>query len=257
MRTQPLVLTLLAAAVLAVNLPAVSSDATTVPSGHGLLGGRLVRSGVQRSYNWSGYVRQGSGLTSASASWTVPTVTTTYNGYSSTWVGIDGMTDGYLIQTGTEQDVVNNQPRYDAWYEVISPHRVAPEVVFTGLAIRPGDAITASVVKVSSGSWTMSLRDNTTGASASHTAKFNGPGTSAEWIQEDTDVNGYISAAPDWQSVTFTGATVNGANPNLQYSESMDIYDGNGTQEDDTGSPAGGNGFTVQWLAPGTPTRYA
>jgi hypothetical protein len=41
------------------------------------------------------------------------------------------------------------------------------------------------------------LRDLTTGHSASHTAELDGPGSSVEFIQEDTDVNGYISAAPD------------------------------------------------------------
>jgi hypothetical protein len=83
---------------------------------------------------------------------------------------------------------------------------------------------------------------------------FAGPGRSAEWIEEDTDVNGTISAAPDWQSATFTGAAVDGVNPNLKYREAVDIVDTRGTRETSTGRPVGGNSFTVTWLAPGTPT---
>lgn len=212
-------------------------------------------SGAQSDYNWAGYVKTGSGYTSSTATWTVPTLSTKYDGYSSSWVGIDGFNDSYLIQTGTEADVVNGQTSYDAWWEVITPSDEAPEVLFSSLSINPGDSITASVAKGSSGKWTMKLTDNTSGQSASHSSKFSGPGDSAEWIQEDTDVNGYISAAPDWHSVTFSGITVNGASPQLNSSESLDIVDTNGTQETSTGNPnSSGNGFTVTWLATGTPT---
>jgi hypothetical protein len=209
------------------------------------------------SENWSGYIKSGSGFTSSTATWTVPSVSTADDGYSSSWVGIDGATSGdqYLIQTGTEQDVENGRTSYDAWWEVITPTDEAPENIFTNLDISPGDSITATVAKASGGKWTMTLTDNTTGQSGSHSSSFSGPGDSAEWIQEDTDVNNEISAAPDWGSVTFSGITVNGANPDLGSAEAVDIVDGNGTQEDSTGAPnSSGDGFTVTWLATGTPT---
>ena len=212
----------------------------------------------QRSRNWSGYVRAGFGITRTSARWHVPTLRTTRDGYSSTWIGIDGATrnDGYLIQTGTEADVVRGRPSYAAWWEVITPSRLAPETRFPTLAIHPGDSISASVVKNASGTWTVRLTDNTTGRTASHTQAFAGPGASAEWIQEDTDVDGYISAAPDWQSVTFSRITVNGANPRLSAVEALDIVDAHGTREDVTSAPTSSrSGFTVRWLAPGTRTK--
>ncbi|WP_375478986.1 G1 family glutamic endopeptidase [uncultured Jatrophihabitans sp.] len=213
--------------------------------------------GKQQSLNWAGYIRGGTGLTSASGSWTVPTLTTTHGGYSSTWVGIDGATSGdrYLIQTGTEADVSGGRRTYRAWWEVITPSDVAPETVFAGLTIRPGDAITASVRKAKTGRWTMRLGDATTGHSASKTVSFAGPGHSAEWIQEDTDVNGAISTAPDWGSVTFHALKLNGSNPKLVASEAVDIVDSHGTREASTSAPTkSGNGFTVTWLAPGTKT---
>ncbi|MBE7190565.1 MAG: hypothetical protein INR67_19920, partial [Jatrophihabitans endophyticus] len=46
--------------------------------------------GRQQSLNWAGYIRPGHGFTSLHGTWTVPTVKSTHDGYSSTWVGIDG-----------------------------------------------------------------------------------------------------------------------------------------------------------------------
>lgn len=211
----------------------------------------------QQSLNWSGYIRAGHGFTSASASWTVPTLTSTHDGYSSTWVGIDGATssDRYLIQTGTEADVSGGQRSYRAWWEVITPTDVAPETLFDSLAVHPGDHVSASVSRLASGRWTMRLRNATTGHSASHTTAFAGPGSTVEWIQEDTDVNGYISTAPDWQSVAFRTVRLNHTNPKLQPGEAVDLVDSHGTREAATGAPtAAGDGFTVTWLAPGTRT---
>lgn len=223
-----------------------------------VMGRHRAHSGRQQSLNWAGYIRNGHGFTSVNATWTVPTVTSTHDGYSSTWVGIDGATsgDGYLIQTGTEADVSGGRRTYDAWWEVITPIDVAPETLFPKLSIKPGDSISASVTKAASGRWTMRLRDNTTGVSASHTTSFAGPGKSAEWIQEDTDVNGSISTAPDWHAVAFTRLALNGVNPKLKPAEAVDLVDSHGTREAATGAPtASGSGFTVTWLATGTKTR--
>jgi hypothetical protein len=101
----------------------------------------------------------------------------------------------------------------------------------------------------------MSLRDYTTGQSASHTASFAGPGKTAEWIQEDTDVYGYISTAPNWQSVSFSTVRLNAAAPALTASQALDIYDSHGTRETSTAGPnTTKDGFTVNWLAAGTKT---
>jgi hypothetical protein len=211
----------------------------------------------QQSLNWSGYIRTGHTFTSASATWTVPRLSSAHDGYSSTWVGIDGATssDRYLIQTGTEADVSGGRRSYRAWWEIITPSDVAPETLFGQLTVHPGDSISASVSKLSPGRWVMRLRDNTTRRSASHTTSFAGPGETAEWIQEDTDVNGYISTAPNWRSVSFRNLRLNGANPKLKGSEAVDIVDRHGIREASTSAPSkAGNGFTVTWLAPGTRT---
>ena len=109
-----------------------------------------------QSRNWSGYVKIGSGFTSAAGTFRVPTLLTKYPGYSSTWVGVGGASssDKYLIQTGIEADVVGGRASYYAWWEVITPTNPAPEVRFTTVPVKAGDVVTARVAKVSSSSWT-------------------------------------------------------------------------------------------------------
>ena len=231
--------------------------AATVTHVHRLHGLTAVGpSATRHSLNWAGYIEPGR-FTSVSGSWRVPTLRTTVNGYSSTWVGVDGATagDGYLLQTGTEQDVVHGRASYYAWYEVITPADVAPERPIRGMTIRPGDSMTATLTRVSATTWSFSLRDNTLRETGSLRLAFSGHGRSAEWIEEDTDVNGTISPAPDWQSVAFSGASVNGANADLVSRQAVNLVDTHGTVEASTGPPVGGNSFAVTWHAPGTPTR--
>jgi hypothetical protein len=228
----------------------------------------IERRAAAKSLNWAGYIKPGTGFTSAAATWKVPTLKTTYPGYSSTWVGVDGASasDQYLIQTGIEADVVAGKASYYAWWELITPTVQAPEVRFTTISVKPGDSVTAKVSKTTKTTWTMTFTNNTTKKTASHTATFAGAGRSAEWIQEDTSVNGFISTAPDWQAVTFTGATVNGASPGLTASQAVDIYSAAGLlggllgqgpiRETSTGAPnSTKNGFTVTWLATGRRSR--
>ena len=39
--------------------------------------------------------------------------------YSSSWIGIDGLANRDLIQTGTDSDYVDGSPHYDAWWEIL------------------------------------------------------------------------------------------------------------------------------------------
>jgi len=268
----------------AAAVPAVSAaPAVTVPSGAAAAVPSLATSAARSAFavharnephaatqsrNWSGYVKTGSGFTSAVGIFHVPTLSTRYPGYSSTWVGIGGASasDGYLIQTGIEADVVGGRASYYAWWELITPTNAAPEVRFTTVPVRAGDLVTAKVAKGGNGLWTMSFVNNTTRKSAYKTAAFAGTGKSAEWIEEDTDVNGYISTAPDWQSVTFTGCAVNGVNPGLVSSQAVNIVSAPGPlggllgqgpiQEDATSAPnSTKNGFSIRWLATGRRSR--
>src|SRR5438093_3952798 len=118
----------------------------------------IVSVGANKSNNWSGYnqgtiEQRGKTFTSVSGTWRVPTATAHKAGeneYSSSWVGIGGgcvnadcsVTDGTLIQAGTEQDV-NSKGRasYSAWWELIP----APSITISGFPVRAGDVMFVSI----------------------------------------------------------------------------------------------------------------
>jgi hypothetical protein len=168
------------------------------------------------SSNWSGYAVTGSGFSSAAGSWVVPSVSATNKAtYSSSWVGIDGFNNSSLIQTGTEQDFVNGSARYDAWWEILP----AAETVIPSITVHPGDHFSGSVTHGSGSSWTITIRDVTTGVSFSTVQSYSGPRTSAEWIQEAPSVGGRIATLAHYGLTTFDPGTVNGANPGLTASD--------------------------------------
>ena len=114
--------------------------------------------------NWSGYAEPGS-FTSIGGSWTVPAVSAPPGAttYASTWIGVDGLANRDLIQTGTESDVLGGVVHYDAWWEVLPCGRAGHQED----DVQPGDHMTASIVRGAAARWTVTLTDVTTGASFS------------------------------------------------------------------------------------------
>ena len=199
---------------------------------------------ASQSSNWSGYAVTGS-YSSATGHWTVPTVSGSGNHYSSQWVGIDGFNNSNLIQTGTEADVVGGRAQYRAWWEILP----AAETVISGITVHPGDSFTGSVSKVSGTTWKITLTDNTTGKSFTTNKTYRGSGSSAEWIEEATQVNGVIGTPPRFTTFSFTSSTANGANPNLVSSEKILLVQ-NGVTYSTPSNPSGGNSFSVSYTGP-------
>jgi Peptidase A4 family len=197
------------------------------------------------STNWSGYAATGSSgaFTSVSASWSQPTVTcgskTTYSSY---WVGLDGYSNSALEQTGTEADCIGGRAEYGAWWEVLP----ASESDYS-VTVKPGDALTASVVYNGNGTFTMKLTDSTEGWSKSTTAKGSSgyQDASAEVIAEATEVNGSIAKLSDFGTVDFTGATADG-NALGGYSPTEIVMAGNTDVKAQPGSISGG-AFSDTW----------
>jgi Peptidase A4 family len=136
--------------------------------------------------------------------------------FSSQWVGIDGFNNGDLIQTGTESDYFSGSAHYDAWWEILP----AAETVIPSLPVHPGDHMSASVTRNANATWTLSITDTTTGGSFSTVQAYNGPRTSAEWIEEAPTVGGRIASLAHYSSPqTFDPGTVDGANPRLSASD--------------------------------------
>jgi len=165
------------------------------------------------SSNWSGYAKTGS-YTSVTAAWVVPSVAASRKGatYSSQWVGIDGFNNNSLIQTGTEADYYSGSAHYAAWWEILP----AAETVIPSITVHPGDQMTASILKGSGNSWTITITDTTTGQSSTTPHTYAGPGTSAEWIEEAPSIGGRVATLANYSSPdTFDPGTANGGNPGL------------------------------------------
>jgi len=168
------------------------------------------------SNNWSGYAAltklnapATNSVTGASGNWIVPNVTGNTNAYSSIWVGIDGFSSKSVEQLGTEQDTTRTgATRYYAWWEMY-PN---PSVLISGMKISPNDSIMASVT-ASGNSFTLSMKDNTTGQTftttqTSTTAKK----SSAEWIVEAPSSFSGILPLANFGTANISGAqaTING-----------------------------------------------
>jgi hypothetical protein len=178
------------------------------------------------SANWAGYAVSGATRSAAaprpvkfkrvSGSWIqpAPTCTSGSASYAAFWVGLGGFRSrAGLEQIGTEADcTVSGATVYTGWYELIP----APPVKLA-LNIRPGDAMSAAVT-VRRRHVTLTLSDQTTGATLTKTRRLSGPDvSSAEWIVEAPsacDRSGSCSALPlaNFGTVTFSAAsaTANG-----------------------------------------------
>lgn len=150
---------------------------------------------VDYSGNWSGYAavaNSGITLTTVGADFNIPSVNCAKSPVGSSgyafvahWVGLDGLTDGTVEQTGVDGYCNSSgTAAYYAWYEMYPLDPVA----FTGVS--PGDAITTTVTyNPGPKTWHMNLTDVTTGAEITSTQSCPSGSTcsnlDAEAITED------------------------------------------------------------------------
>jgi Peptidase A4 family len=166
----------------APNMPAPFKGASTN-------GARTSNAPNAASNNWSGYADTtgtANYFTSVSGSWVVPKVSCTHEDeIVSTWVGIDGATDGTVEQTGTTGQCFEGTPIYYSWYEMFPAGTVE-----VGTTVLPGDHISASVTRPSGSSTTynVTLTDSTTAGNNISTNATCALATcldeSVEWIAE-------------------------------------------------------------------------
>lgn len=193
----------LAAPILAA--PAVSPGATASST---VVVVPRIWAGSSSSLNWAGYaVAAAAGTVSdVKDSWTVPAIQGTCpstNQYASFWVGIDGFNSNTVEQTGTDSDCRGGVQTYYAWYEFY-PH---PSKLISSLAVHPGDVMSAEV-QYSGGRFTVTLRNVTTTASFSTSARVHSAQrSSAEWIAEAPSSSGGILPLADFGTVSFGADT--------------------------------------------------
>jgi hypothetical protein len=209
------------------------------------------------SNNWSGYVLTSGGYTSASFSWTVPAVT--FVSYpsnpsfesSSSWVGIGGWGTSDLIQLGTEQYVTSTGSTiYRPWYEILPASETILPSQYT---VSPGDSMSASLrclsnctANNSSTTWLLSMTDSTKQWTYTINLTYKSSLSSVEWIQE-APTYGSIVALPNYHSVDFTDAIVNGVNPNLSLSADGVILNDAAGGISTPCAAVGGNQFFVDY----------
>ncbi|MGH3150015.1 MAG: G1 family glutamic endopeptidase [Streptosporangiaceae bacterium] len=163
------------------------------------------------SANWAGYVATGAagGYTGVSSSWTEPTGQCGQGDqYSAFWVGLDGLSDSTVEQTGSEVDCSGSTAKYSAWYEM---YPAAP-VYFTN-PVKPGDALSGSVT-YENNAFQITLADSTQGWTQTVSQSLaTAERSSAEVVAEAPccTAGGGVLPLTDFGSASFTSVTVNGA----------------------------------------------
>jgi hypothetical protein len=163
--------------------------------------------------NWAGYIvasdlqNPQASVTDISAIWTVPRVTiSSQNTFSAVWIGIGGYFDKTLIQTGTEQDSIQGQSEYYAWFELLPQD----SVTIDSMIISPGDQINASIhlLDVKTNQWSIHIEDLTKNQEYTSSFTYASPKLSAEWMVERPEITsrrsgGTLTSLADVGAVEF------------------------------------------------------
>jgi hypothetical protein len=167
------------------------------------------------SYNWSGYADTSTTanyFTSVAGGWVVPKVTCSKEDeIVSDWVGIDGATTGTVEQLGTTAQCFEGTAVYYSWYEMYPAGTTE-----VGTTVKPGDHISASVVRPSatSTSYTLKLTDATTTGNNIDTTQTCALTTcldeSVEWIAERPSYSIGIVPMAAFSTFSLSGAKAAG-----------------------------------------------
>jgi hypothetical protein len=235
--------TALAAALVTVPAAAATAAATEAgfaPASHPLDWGHT---GYNiNGYNWGGYAATGSGFTSVSATWSEPNATcNSRNDLYAPWVGIDGYGTSTVEQTGVATDCSSGRAVYQAWYEM---YPAAPVYLSTtSYPVAPGNSIHATVTYAGSSRYTLTLQNTSRGWTFTTTKTLN----SARRRSAEVIIESPTGAYPNFGSITFTGATVNGATLGSFNPTALDPS-ANGVYEARTGALSGGTSFSMTYL---------
>jgi hypothetical protein len=212
-------------------------------------------------YKWAGYVASGGPFTTASGTFTVPSVRIGGCGQQlSEWVGVDGEGNSSLIQAGVSEgdvdpatgDCTAGQFKVWAWWEVL-PAAARP---VSAVIVSSGDQVTVDLWRLSPTQWGVELADDSTGESYGLAPYYSGPASSAEWVLEaPTDSSackddgpltpGVCQLAPYSPPVSFTELHIGGSATGLT-AESLE----EGGTPVSTPSPLTTDGFIVAYLMP-------
>lgn len=111
------------------------------------------------STNWSGYADSGMSFRKSISTWTEPAIAcpTRQLQIAVFWVGIDGFSSGTVEQDGTLAECYLGSAFYFTWWEMFPTN----DIQAVGSTVRPGDKITASVVRTGT-KYALKVTDSTT-----------------------------------------------------------------------------------------------
>lgn len=168
------------------------------------------------SRNWSGYSATGGQFTAVTGTWIVARVDAqgaATPAASASWVGIGGVTSRDLIQSGSEADVVGpGDVVYGTWIELLPAASTTVPLV-----VVPGDSLTVTITQTQSGTWSISLTNNTTGKNYQTTARYRSSYSSAEWVEEAGSTGRRVVPLDNFGIVQFSNdsAVLDGKKVNL------------------------------------------
>ena len=202
------------------------------------------------STNWAGYADDNTGGTSytrVTGHWTEPSATcTSTTSLAAFWVGIDGFTSGSVEQDGTLIECSGGSAFYFTWWEMFPTNAI--QVV--GSTLRPGDSISASVVR-SGSTYTLKVTDSTrSGDSFTKTETCSScANSSAEWIAEAPSGSGGVEPLSNFHTWSLSSATVNSGVISSFPDDVLTMINGSGATKASTGALNGsGNGFTCTFV---------
>jgi hypothetical protein len=183
-------------------------------------GGHRRRTGSGRlttaeSTNWSGYAddnTSGNAYSRVTAKWTVPAITcpTKEQQLAAFWVGIDGWSSGTVEQDGTLAQCYEGTAFYYTWWEMYPTNSIQA----VGTTVKPGDKITATVVKTGT-NYALTVTDATTSGNNISTTQSCAAATcvdsSAEWIAEAPGGPRGEYPLPNFKKWTASAASVTSA----------------------------------------------
>ena len=208
-------------------------------------------------YGGYGAQRPNASVGHVEGSWVQPKVSCAGSARSdlAIWVGIDDNGHRYLEQVGTAAHcpVGDGAPVYFAWYEMF-PSPVVP----VALPVRPGDRFSAAVTKRGT-TWTLAVRNQTTGDRFTIERKRNSKGLQALWVVEapSSQASGaglHVLPLARFGHATLTGASavVGGVrgdidDPRWAHYRFVMRTSGGGLKATVSDLTRGGSSFSVTW----------
>ena len=195
-------------------------------------------------YNWGGYAASGSGFTSVSASWTEPSAScNSSDDLYAPWVGIDGYGTSTVEQTGVASSCSSSSGSAtdQAWYEMYPANPVYLST--SSYPVSAGNVISASVTYAGSSKYTLKLTNSTRGWTYTTTKTL----SSAKRESAEVIIESPTGDYPDFGTLNFTSATVNGEDLGAFGPVAMDPSSNGITEAHTSALSSNGEAFSDTW----------